>query len=213
MNYIGIDFSLNNTAVTIFNNGIYKFYVFPNVYEMYNKKGGVQSKFIVYDKLSKNNIIAVKPYIREKLNRNYNEEQHFKLFKANELADKIIDIIPKDESVEIALEGFSYGSSGQSEIDLIMFNTILRGKLYQMKNVVLNIYSPKTIKKFAGSGNANKQFMLEKFKEEKLIGNTFFDYVSSTNEYIKGKNLLILSPITDIIDSYFACKLLQHITK
>lgn len=207
MLYIGIDFSLNNTAVTIFDTA-FSFYVFPNINNMFTKKELPTTKYETYDKLK--SIINVIEYKKENLELDYSEEQRYKLVKANELTDNIIAIIPKDKQCKIGLEGFSYNSYGASEIDLIMFNTLLRYKLTIMPNITLDIFSPKTIKKFAGNGNADKTMMLNFFKnEDGLIRNTeYFKYVISTDEYIKGKNKEINSPITDINDAYFITKYL-----
>ena len=67
----------------------------------------------------------------------------------------------------------------------------------------LHIYTPSLVKKTAGKGNANKDFMFESFKsnvleDELLADNNFFKYTCSKEKLGK--------PLDDLIDSYFIVK-------
>jgi len=215
---IGIDFSLNNAAMTILNNDVLKFYAFPNTQKMYTKKKEVHSDFLIYDKFDTETIATIIPYNRDNKFENYQHEQQYKLFKAHELSQNIIDVINNniEEKCIIGLEGFSYGSKGSSQIDLVFFNAILRYKILTIKNTELIILAPKTIKRFAGNGNADKHVMLNAFKNIKndiLTETEFYKYLMSTNDYVKGKNHEIANPITDIVDSYWIIRYLKETIK
>lgn len=213
MIYIGIDGSINNTAVTIFENEKYDFFVFPNINNMYTKKNLPTSKYKIYEELK--SIVTVIEYEKKSLDLEYSEQQQYKLEKIEELTDNIISILPRNKEVMLAIEGFSYGSNGAAEIDLIMFNSILRHKINIIKGYKIFIFSPKSIKKFAGNGNADKTFLLNKFKYEigSIQNTNYFKYVIGTDEYITGKHSNIISPITDINDSYFIVKYLEYLCK
>lgn len=101
---------------------------------------------------------------------------------------------------QIAIEGYSYGSSGK--IFHIAENTgILKYKLHQM-SIPVTIYPPTEVKKFAtGKGNSDKTKMYEFFLNETLID------LKKTLGYNKEK---IDSPIADIVDSFYICKKLFY---
>lgn len=100
------------------------------------------------------------------------------------------------ENDRVYIEGYSMGSTGR------VFNIaenagLLKHYLWKW-NYSYNIIPPTVIKKFAtGKGNANKQLLQDCFEQE-------------TKYYIKKKLSLTdkqWNPSSDIIDSYYICKL------
>jgi Holliday junction resolvasome RuvABC endonuclease subunit len=95
---------------------------------------------------------------------------------------------------QVALEGYSYSSTGR--VFHIAENTgVLKYKLWE-RSIPVEIIPPTTIKKFAsGKGNANKEKMYESF-------------IGETGIHIKEKMgaTSIVSPINDIVDSFYICK-------
>jgi len=123
---------------------------------------------------------------------------HGDLHRYETLADWAIQFVGGCD--EIALEGYSYSSSGK--VFHIAENTgILKYKLYQM-SIPLSIYPPTEVKKFAtGKGNADKEKMYDAFLNETLV---------DLKKIIKYEKEKIDSPLADIVDSFYICKKLFY---
>ena len=100
----------------------------------------------------------------------------------------------------IGLEGYSMGSKGR--VFHIAENTgVLKYKLWEEAYPV-EIYAPTEVKKFAtGKGNADKKSMYLSFRKETGI---------DINQLVSSDKNTISSPVTDIVDAYFICKLLHN---
>lgn len=201
MNFIGIDFSINSPGMCIINDDCIKWISFFNIGEKNVDNFFLNSKIpkgnITHLEISKLDKCEAYPYNRRKPSNDYIKDSQNKLEDACKLADIIIDRLPKNG--EVWLEGYSYGSKGNSFIDLIFFNAILRSKIYEKTDLKLNIASPSQVKKYAGIGNANKEKMQKFFLErqdKELIESTFFKYVLSLDE-------VNIKPIDDLIDAFF----------
>jgi hypothetical protein len=99
---------------------------------------------------------------------------------------------------QVALEDYAFSANGR--IFNIAENTgILKYKLWQ-NSIPIDVISPTHIKRMAtGKGNADKEKMLEFFNQE--CGINIKDRITPGR-----KNLG--SPVTDIVDSYYICKVL-----
>lgn len=191
---IGIDFSINSTALTINDNSVFTYYSFVP-----NYKKGI-AKFKYHDLLQ--DFITIKSYnkienkkTKDKKSDDYVTEQTNKLINADNLSQVILDEIKSIKPDEIRIEGFSFGSKGNSFIDLIMFNSFLKLKLIQTFSNILFIISPKTLKKqFTGNGNANKTDMFNSFL---LLNNKLS---IKLKEYDIKED--IPKPLDDVIDSF-----------
>lgn len=207
INYVSIDFSLNSTGMTIFNGTKYIFFSFVNTDSFYGKKGNVLSEYKLFVELE--NYVKIIKINRSLKNDDYCIDQDNKLNDANTFSDLVLNEIP--ENSIIAIEGFSYSSISNSFIDLIMFNSVLRHKVIQ-KKLKLFVYSPSEIKKFfCGKGNADKLKVLNSFKssDDELLKQTDYYKFVLNNNVMDKKGVKIISPITDINDSYAINKLLQ----
>jgi Holliday junction resolvasome RuvABC endonuclease subunit len=106
--------------------------------------------------------------------------------------------------VDIYIEGYSFGSRGSRLFQIgeavgILKTLLMHDQDGRMINEGRNIcpLAPSAIKKFAtGKGNADKQMMYNAFFKETGCNllNTF-------------KQLSVASPINDIVDAYYICKL------
>jgi hypothetical protein len=104
--------------------------------------------------------------------------------------------IPPNSSV--FLEGYSFSSKGVV-FDIAENTGLLKHKLYTSK-IITGIFPPSRIKKYASTkGNANKLIMYESFLKETGVK------LEQTFDCKIGD-----SPISDIIDSYYTCKLGFH---
>ena len=98
------------------------------------------------------------------------------------------------------LEGYAFATSAQAGVRSIAENTgLLKHKMWKNK-IPFKTYPPTVIKKFAtGKGNSNKELMYEAFVDELL---TPIDL----KELLTPKAKKVISPISDIVDSYFITK-------
>jgi hypothetical protein len=99
---------------------------------------------------------------------------------------------------KIAIEGYAYGASGK--VFHIAENTgLLKYKIWN-NGKPLEIVTPSHVKKLAtGKGNADKRGMYDAFVKETAVD---LQKIISPNKKDIG------SPVADIIDSYFICKVL-----
>jgi hypothetical protein len=207
MTYIGIDFSLNSPGVCVQNqNGDYHFISFFN---FGNRKWGtkIPKAFSTHEELMNLNLIHGVYYNRDVNDKDFLKRERQKLVDAqkisNLLIDKITDFID-ERSVNISLEGFSYGSKGNSFIDIVQYNSFLRYSLVQRYGVSnISIFQPSHVKKLAGKGNANKHYMIKAFQDNVLDDKNLKR--SMFWKWIKDKDFSkdIPKPIDDIVDSYF----------
>ena len=118
------------------------------------------------------------------------EERHEKL------ADWAYRIVQGCE--EVYLEGYAYGVTS-NRAPIYENTAILKHRMWKNK-VTFTMYPPTVIKKFAtGKGNANKDIMYEAFQAELLTPPNLKESLIP-----KAKN--IISPVSDIVDSYFIAK-------
>ena len=111
------------------------------------------------------------------------------------LSNWIISKFP-DKIDHIALEGYSFGSRGGRAFDIGEATGLLKYFLYKL-NLNPIIIPPTTVKKYAfGKGNATKIQMHEAFMSETGI-NLYEDFNCPLGS----------SPVSDIIDSYYICKM------
>lgn len=210
--FVGIDFSLNSPSITIRQSN--NEYTFISLFNNDGKKWKEKNlkTYTNHKNLYDNNIVIIKDYEREITSNDYSIKEQQKMNDAIKLANLVVStlneyIIDKESRVIISIEGFSYNSQGMSYIDLIMYNSFLRKVLvetYGFENVI--VIAPKSAKKFAGKGNADKNYMINAFKTNTLkdtiiLYSSLFKYVNSEDfdvEHIK--------PVDDLIDSYFICE-------
>ena len=207
--HIGIDFSINSPAVCIETNG-------NNIrwLSLFNCDGknwqrpNPTKEFMWHNKLI--GTVRLAPYIRYKAGNktDYIEEQQQKIKDAYALAMHIVEQIRQTipcedyEIATISLEGFAFGSKGNSFIDLIMYNSILREKLFhEFGGKVIYIIPPAQAKKFAYKGNANKEDMIRAFvsSEDALLRSTGLWKLLS-KETIDPNSV---KPVDDLVDSYW----------
>ena len=111
------------------------------------------------------------------------------------IADWAIDILKNVQHV--ALEGYAYSATGK--VFHIAENTgVLKYKLFQ-EGIPVTIIPPTEVKKYgSGKGNADKQTMHDAFLKE-----TGIDLKSIMTPDKRD----VTSPVSDIIDSYYICKM------
>jgi hypothetical protein len=207
MIYVGIDFSLNSPGLCIKReDNSYEFISF------YNNKGRSPEKpilkqFQTHVELESINALTQISYNRLVGNKDFLLREREKLIDGDMIANLIVNYLKStilDDEVQVALEGFSYGSTGNSFIDIVQYNSFLRYRLtetYGADNIF--IFQPSHVKKLAGKGNGNKHYMVKSFQDNVL--NDLSLENSIIWNWCKGKDFSekIPKPIDDLVDSYF----------
>lgn len=213
MIYVGIDFSLNSPGMCIQNsNGEYTFISFFNFGDRELDAKKIPKVYETHRDLALDDTIIAVPYNRLVGSKDFMERERQKLVDGKKIAELIITHILKmrgNADIKIALEGFSYGSTGNSFIDIVQYNTFLRSRLLDEFGAdCIYIVQPSHVKKSAGKGNANKHFMAKAFQEDVLndsqLRNTKLWNWSREKDFSEKIPL----PISDLIDSYFVLKTL-----
>ena len=221
------DFSINKPACTVYRNIFGEedimFYIWPMeltkkekaIYEgIDNASGGTFTcKYRDLDAISKDSKYSTSELALEHTKRSL----HLANMIARDL-DKLIGVIGEKDRVIIASETLSFGSKGNSTLDLATYKGVLLGKLYEtFHNVEMYAYAPGTIKSIAGCATKDKRgdkhAMIKAFLEEKLPSESFFatKLASHDLEYVKTKgksagDIEYFHCVDDIADSYFTLK-------
>ena len=214
MIYIGIDFSKNSPGVTVINKTQIDFMSFTRDYsQRFTKKGDIKSAFthhVQIDSLDDCRVVGYELHITNDKKKDYSENEWNKMMNSLNLAATIVkelrQVIPADDwrEVQVAFEGYSYGSKGNALIDLVTMTTVLKQMLHLLTEKKIYVFSPKQIKNLAtGSGNAGKDSMYDFFLKEDLLKYSSFRQYCSEVEISGGK---IPKPLDDVIDSYFVAK-------
>lgn len=224
---IGIDISLNSTGVFIENGNKRKFLCFPTNTTEKKLFKSVASAYGVFKDLSQEEFETV-ILTREATKLNKKEKKVHTLLETTKLRDakrnsqiiidKIKEEVGEKKSVKIGMEGFSYGSSGKSLIDLVGLSYLIRERIIDA-GFDLSIVTPSSLKKFAGkeierkTGGDNKLQMLDHFVElncgdEGIKNSGFWKLIHEDKESVlrKGK---ILKPVDDLVDAYFLSQILD----
>lgn len=212
---IGVDPSLNSSAITIYKNNEYSYYNYTN-----NKPNNKWVKEV-------DGIIQFH-FHRHKDNDDFSKSEVLKLEVYDEITDNIVDNIIKvtnGEETKVFIEGYSYSSASGRLIDLVTFSTLLRYKLLKNMNIVLHVVPPSSLKKSVGelvygigkdkiarnddgmaAGSFKKKEMMIALLEFDNISGYYFNYLKvNKDRLLSPKN--IPKPFDDCSDSLL---LVQH---
>ena len=210
MIYTGIDFSLNSPGTcTQDHKGKYTFITFFNYgNRIWDEEGRkIPKSFSVHKELMDDKTILGFPYYRQVKDKDFLLREREKLTDGQNIADLISNILITlygTQNHKIALEGFSYGSKGNSFIDIVQYNTFLRNEIVNSWGVEnISIYQPSHVKKLAGKGNANKHYMVKAFQDD--VFNDKDLRKTKLWKWTQGKDFTekIPRPIDDLVDAYF----------
>lgn len=208
------DFSINSTACSLYNykNNKLIFFSFPR-------------KKIINNNIVKNLIDSdvVVTIIDDKIITNDQQKKEIaNLMDAdylmNIICNKLSEYI-KDNNIIFGVEGISFGSFGNMQIQLAGYNYLLRYMLKNYFNITYDdilVYSPRYIKRNAGSGNYNKNMMIEKFinsNNDLLIDNKL-QLALKNGIFVKKlhnkDSKTYYKPIDDLIDSFWGLVALMN---
>lgn len=148
------------------------------------------------------NIIGKKEFKGE-----YHIIERDKIINAVYFSELVIDLLTPylDENTIVGMEGLSFGSSGNSLIDISMTTALVRSSI--IKKIDPNnffVLSPTTIKKFALKGNSKKDELYQKLIEDRIDDNRLKPFLNVLREYkdtwIKGPNK-VENPCSDLVDA------------
>lgn len=180
----GIDYSLTSPAVTVIDNDRIDFYFFVSS----------QKKF---DLIQHDSFHAT---IMPKTHSSQNERYKF-------LSHWCLGILKSSNVDRIALEDYSFGSSGRSLFQIAENGGILKYVLDEHGFHDILLVAPTQLKKFAtGKGNADKALMESSFVQQMAKFSDIRSILRQTDKQI--------TPSSDIIDSFFLARYLineQHL--
>lgn len=111
------------------------------------------------------------------------------------IADWALDIVMGCS--HIAVEGYAYAATSNRIFQVAENTGLLKYKLYQL-GIPVTVIPPTDVKKFAtGKGNADKNAMYTAFLHE--TG-------ANIKTLLTPKREECVSPVSDIVDSYYICK-------
>jgi len=208
--YTGIDFSLNSPGTcTQDHKAHYTFITFFNYgNRIWDEEGRkIPKAFSIHKELMDDKTILGFPYYRQVKDKDFLLREREKLTDGQNISQLISNLLITLYGIEnhkIALEGFSYGSKGNSFIDIVQYNTFLRNEIVNAWGVEnISIYQPSHVKKLAGKGNANKHYMVKAFQED--VFNDKDLRKTKLWKWTQGKDFSekIPKPIDDLVDAYF----------
>ena len=222
MNIIGIDISINSTAIYIENKEDNKILSFTNkkdnnIYIKELSSYGVE--FIHLDKIIKT--------------KSYSDNELLKLKQFDRISDiiykKVKENIDTTKKTFCQIEGYSFSKNTSSILDIVSFSTMIKIKLINnIPDINMSIISPSSLKleacklsykpidigikkpKFVYKNNegiSGGSFKKHQMFKAMIDGNIKSPISLMLNQYIHLlKMKSIPNPIEDIIDAIFACK-------
>jgi hypothetical protein len=212
MNLIGIDFSMTSTAVCIYTG---KEYIYNVISRDWNSKSKAKT-WNLHNILTENKIINLHTWEYKKKD-NYIDKESLKIPHAEYLSNEIFSIIePYIMDSQIAIEGPSYNSIGNSFIDLLQYNTIFRTLFYKQYNgKEMLVVPPTQVKKCIGKGNSNKTEIFLLYKEKEFENDILLQFIKSQPQNLfleeSAKKITVKKPMDDIIDSRLIIEYLKSI--
>jgi len=224
MNYIGIDISINSTAVFIDSNGTEKIFSFTN-----KKDNNIYIKEL-------NRCGVDFTHFERKISKNYTDNELSKMKHYISISDtiisKILSSIDQTKKTFCQIEGYSFSKNTSSVLDIVSLSTLIRSKLLvNIKDIDMRIISPSSLKletckmiyepinigrrksKYEyknGLGIPGGSFKKHDMYRAMIDGSIQSKIYDFLKENIHILNMAkIPNPIEDIIDSMFACKILK----
>lgn len=203
MNLIGIDFSINKSAATIFQNNKYQFFGWP--FELQKRLPDL------YKSAGVNIIVREDNKIK---GDNVSEQMRYQVKNAKYVSDLIFDTLKPylNKDTVIAYEGISYGSSGDVILQLGGYKYLLMNKLSEIVPLEnMFTYSPITVKKTANCSKrgTNKSDVIESFILSSNDNCLKQALIKDKESFMKkgGKNFI--DHLDDIVDSYWVLETLR----
>lgn len=200
MKLAGIDFSINSACVCISNESTY----------IWSHFGREKTKYFPFNNENFKQFLTPKRIT----GKAYCDNERMKIHDAKVLCSKIIDFLKTQGITHIAFEGHSFNSKGNSLLELVAYQFLLRDMCIRELGIPIDnmfFYPPITVKAFAGGAKYKKKDLLEVFvktQSELLQNNEIYKTISSNLDIIiKGED--VVKPVDDMIDSFWIVKKLE----
>jgi hypothetical protein len=220
-NYIGIDISINSTAVYIESNNGYK------ILSINNKK----DNNIYIKELNRHGVEFI--HTDRKKSTDYSDNEVIKLKHydnvATMLLNKCLENIDVNEKTYCQIEGYSFSKNTSSILDIVSLSTLIRTYLLKnIKDINISIISPSSLKleacklSYEPINIGIKKPKLIYTNKEGIAGGSFkkphmYKALLDSNIDFPLRDFLfeyrhlcdrdkIPNPIEDIVDAIFACK-------
>ena len=211
---VGIDFSLNSPGFSILTEDMCEWISLhrtTNIIDKMFKKDGSPFKILNDNDNVSINIIPKKEFTGE-----YHEKERQKILNAIYFSEVALNLLEPhiDENTIVGMEGLSFGSSGNSLIDISMTTALVRaGVVKKINPDNFYVLSPTTLKKFAVKGNAKKDELYNKLIEDRISDDRLKPLLNVLKEYkdswIKGSGK-VENPCSDIIDATWICLFIEE---
>lgn len=196
----GIDFSINSTSVCILSDKGYSWHHF----------GREKASYLKFNSGSYNQML----FPPRKKGDDYCQTERMKIGDADALCKSIIAVLQENGVEKVAFEGHSFNSKGNSLLELVSYQFLLRNMINMVMKISLEnmyFYSPISIKSFAGGAKFKKKDLLEKFilcDDPLLSKNSLYQEVVGLGDLCFKKDEVI-KPLDDLVDSYWIVKKLS----
>ncbi len=176
----GIDYSLNGPCICVFRG------------KTYDTPFGIKDCYFYF--LTNTKSLA-KTFDYQFIGTNFDDYSH-DCQRYESIADWALEKV--EGSVLVGLEGYAFGASGRAIFQIAENCGLLKYKLYQNR-LPVEVIPPTSVKKLAtGKGNATKEKMVKQFQTDTKI---------NLQKMITPNRSSLGSPVTDIVDAYYICKM------
>jgi hypothetical protein len=157
--------------------------------------------------LNDNPIIDLNIIEKKQFNGEYHIVERDKIINAVYFAEKTMELLDPyiNPDTIVGMEGLSFGSTGNSLIDISMTTALVRSAI--IKRIDPNnffVISPTTVKKFALKGNSKKNELYNELIDKRGNDNRISPFVNILKEYrdiwVKGPNK-VEAPCSDLVDA------------
>lgn len=210
---IGIDFSINNPGATVRTDKGIQFYNFP-------RQGALKEDFAVSLRDSQVNLVNLAASTGIPKTASIALRERTSLIDSVMVTRTVInELITASQdypgpNISVAIEGFSFGSSGNRLSQLSGYQWLLRYMLIEELGVLphnFHVFSPMTVKATAGKGNLKKDGMIQSFietEDTQLRETQFWNNMITDAPSFQTKRGGWLK-VDDIVDSYWVLRTLE----
>jgi hypothetical protein len=224
MNYIGIDISINSTAIFIETNGVEKILSFTN-----KKDNNIYIKEL--DRCGVDFTYFNREILKDYTDNEISKMRHY-IDISDSIINKILSVIDLTKKTYCQIEGYSFTKNTSSILDIVSLSTLIRSKLLvNIKDIDLKIISPSSLKletckmvyepinigkikpkyeyknNLGISGGSFKKHDMYRAMVDGDVDTMIFGFLKDYIHILEMSK--IPNPIEDIIDSIFACKVLK----
>jgi Holliday junction resolvasome RuvABC endonuclease subunit len=166
----------------------------------------------------------LKTETKRKTQAEYHLTERNKLINYNELIVTIIQELQvqlkDDKEVIVCIEGISFGSKGNSLVDIAQSTGMLKqqliSKILKGDHDRFFVFTPGELKNAIGcKGNAGKLDVFNKFKEDPILEavkkSDLFKAVNTEKWIVTGDK--VISPVIDMVDSYLGIAKIYQLAK